>query len=568
MQPAELHSDSTHSPQSHMDKSGGLVRIAPHLVPDNAFYDIGGFTLRNKRIVQYGPWVYAFSTAGVCRGIAMVSINGDRTLLVFLLDTSIYYCPAGAAGWNWLTQVPWTTTSPGHYTNASPVVLSQGSAFRLWAWVSIDSELYFTDLGNVLQRFQSVNNIDTSFQTVFAAGPAIVDPAFQYAAKYAVMYANHLVLGNVKLNGSSLPLRIANSEINDFTNFTPTDVNQASFYDIYEPSQSLYGITGMGLLGQNLMVYTRDTMWQVTYVGFNNGVFTYTQVSTGLGVTFPYSLVVFKNFHYWIGDDNFYQFNGYWIQAIGDSVRDYFFAGGATQTLLEQTVGFRDRVSGELCWSFPDAVTGQQSVLMYNPNTNTWSRSAMPQVAAYVPSGQGGYVALYMLAGQTLSSLTGTQLYQLGGFAPTTYPMLGSSTVNRIATQGSPSTHVPGPNNHSIQAQAEPYLETGDMFYVNISDKKELDEIYIDASYDSATCLGIEVFLSARDLVHSPVAYKSLGLWNPSLITVKFTALRKAGRVFRFKFVFRLDKNSAFGAVSDAHFGGFAESLYNYPTEQ
>jgi hypothetical protein len=176
--------------------------------------------------------------------------------------------------------------------------------------------------------------------------------------------------------------------------------------------------------------------------------------------------------------------------------------------------------------------TAMNGMLKFNFRTNEWFVGTAPDIHSAIPkifvdegadliSDMVGTIAAQTLTIRGLSNITNRQQMQLYG-----------SVDKKILKDQ--DIEVFG----STINQDVPFVETGDITYDSLDKVKEIYGMYLDAAYDGATCSGIKVEVSGRQLLADTVTYTNVGTWTPSLAEDFLTFAGINAIIFRFKFTF------------------------------
>lgn len=129
-------------------------------------------------------------------------------------------------------------------------------------------------------------------------------------------------------------------------------------------------------LGADMIAYKERSM----YVGRYQGpplVWAWELIPGEIGATNQECVVSIGTAHVFIGWDNFYIFDGTRPQAIGDSVKTWFFRD-LNATYRYRILGQHDLVNGLVYWYYPSnaSVNGTvDSCIVYNYRRNQWGRA-------------------------------------------------------------------------------------------------------------------------------------------------------------------------------------------------
>lgn len=129
-------------------------------------------------------------------------------------------------------------------------------------------------------------------------------------------------------------------------------------------------------LGSDMIAYKERSM----YIGRYQGppvVWAWELVPGEIGATNQECVVSIGTAHVFIGWDNFYIFDGTRPQAIGDSVKTWFFKD-LNATYRYRILGQHDPVNGLVYWYYPSNASqdgSRDSCIVYNYRRNQWGRA-------------------------------------------------------------------------------------------------------------------------------------------------------------------------------------------------
>lgn len=163
------------------------------------------------------------------------------------------------------------------------------------------------------------------------------------------------------------------SGIYDHTAWTPSIASQCATGRLLDsPGEIRAGRA----LGSDMIAYKERSM----YIGRYQGppvVWAWQMVPGEIGATNQECVVSIGTAHVFIGWDNFYIFDGTRPQAIGDSVKTWFFRD-LNQNFRYRIIGQHDPISGLVTWYYPSnsSVDGSvDSAIVYNYRRNQWGRA-------------------------------------------------------------------------------------------------------------------------------------------------------------------------------------------------
>ena len=152
----------------------------------------------------------------------------------------------------------------------------------------------------------------------------------------------------------------------------------------YKFTESDDPITGMGVVGNSLVVYKR--------AGYHVGYMTTTSSDPlafptnkrGIGLYAPYSLVHVGGINAWLGADDFYMMSGDEAVPIGGPIRKKFFEIVEDDD-IENVFGLNSIKYDEVCW-VAQTESGQE-VFVWNYKENQWGSFSFSTDL----SGMGGF---------------------------------------------------------------------------------------------------------------------------------------------------------------------------------
>lgn len=239
-----------------------------------------------------------------------------------------------------------TTNGLFNYPDGSPLKtgLLDAVGYRRWSTFLYNNSLYYINELNPLRRN------DGSTDVVLANAPS---------GRYAVPWYDHIVVGFPTYQNSVHPNRVMWSDLYNFGVWEPDAANEADHYDFVEWQLTDFpfcGVTGLGKLGSTLWIYTPTALIPMVYVGkpkvtqvVESGII------SGIGNTFPWSLAVMNNVHFFFDGirKTFFAFDGGAPEPVGEPVRRYMADNLNTDPALASRMWASvDYERGEIVWRF------------------------------------------------------------------------------------------------------------------------------------------------------------------------------------------------------------------------
>jgi hypothetical protein len=228
----------------------------------------------------------------------------------------------------------------GGYTTADRFYFAQFGQ-RLIA-ANGNSKLQSWDLGS-----------STAFADLAAAAPT---------AKYVTVIRDFVVAANT----SSAPSTVYWSDINDETDWTPSDLSQSDS-QIIPDGGDIRGITG----GEFGIVLLEKAISRMSYVGAPL-FFQFDTIAKNIGCYEANSIAQFGNLTFFLADDGFYVCDGQSVSPIGAEKVDRFFFTNVDQSKMNEMSATVDSIRKLVIWQFTD-IFSRKRLMIYNWQAKKWS---------------------------------------------------------------------------------------------------------------------------------------------------------------------------------------------------
>ena len=179
------------------------------------------------------------------------------------------------------------------------------------------------------------------------------------------------------------PLLVKWSTVGDFTVFTPLVTNQAGAYRIGIGSKI---IGGMAAQNQNL-IWTDLDLWAMNYQG-PPFVFGFNKIGSGAGLVSMHAAQALRGKVFWMGQTNFYVFDGNGVSVLPCPVWDFVFQNLTTNTAYYTNIrSLPNTPFNEAGWAFPSTSSSNgenDSYVKFNltePN-QPWDYGSLPRSAS------------------------------------------------------------------------------------------------------------------------------------------------------------------------------------------
>jgi hypothetical protein len=181
-------------------------------------------------------------------------------------------------------------------------------------------------------------------------------------AKFVTVVRDFVVAANT----SSAPSTVYWSDINDETDWTPSDLSQSDS-QIIPDGGDIRGITG----GEFGIVLLEKAISRMSYVGAPL-FFQFDTIAKNIGCYEANSIAQFGNLTFFLSDDGFYVCDGQTVSPIGAEKVDRFFFTNVDQSKMNEMSATVDSVRKLVIWQFTD-IFARKRLMIYNWQSKKWS---------------------------------------------------------------------------------------------------------------------------------------------------------------------------------------------------
>jgi hypothetical protein len=162
------------------------------------------------------------------------------------------------------------------------------------------------------------------------------------------------------------------SAIADYTNWTPSVATQCAKGQLLDVPGD---ITSLRRLGDYAVAYKERGIHLGQYVG-PPFVWAWQTVPVNFGAFSHESVVSIGPAHFFIGQDDFYRFDGSQPISIGAPIREWFF-GRLSKPYRNLIQGIHDAHAGRVFWHYPSSSATVDSWVCYDYVTDRWSAGTL-----------------------------------------------------------------------------------------------------------------------------------------------------------------------------------------------
>lgn len=248
-----------------------------------------------------------------------------------------------------------------------------------WQSAILNDNLYLVNAADPIQQFNGITLVP------LVETPVAGQTAMPQRARFICNSMNHLMVANLAESGVDVPTRVRWSDIDIPSIWAPVadgvGANEAGFLDIGEGGDPILGIGPVGT--QRVAVYKNSSIWVLTYYG-RPLIYTVERVVTDEGLLTPYAFCSVADRHYFVGNRDFYMFDGLHLNPIGTArVRQMFFKDISTIPSDVKVFAWPHPSFSEVWWIYRSRdSTTYNKCLVYNWEYNCWcTRDYMPMSA-------------------------------------------------------------------------------------------------------------------------------------------------------------------------------------------
>jgi hypothetical protein len=162
------------------------------------------------------------------------------------------------------------------------------------------------------------------------------------------------------------PMLVRWSDQEDFTNWTPSITTTSGEVVLAEGSR----IIGANRSRNAINIWTDRAMYTQSYVG-PPFIFTFTQVGSNCGLIGQHAAIDYDGVSYWMGENNFYAFDGR-VQTMPCTIRRKLFED-FNSTNKEKVYAGINAEFKEIIWLYPTANSPEPNAyVIYNVEERTW----------------------------------------------------------------------------------------------------------------------------------------------------------------------------------------------------
>lgn len=348
------------------DSATVTVTLANHglvvgqLFTVNVSTSVGGLTISGPYAVQSVPTGSTFTITALASAssTAAVSENSGNARIAYLLHS-------GTA-----TNVPQYGYGAGNYGAGGWGVANVGtsiSTLRQWSLDHFGQDLIASYPGGAIYYWQP--------PTVAPAQVLSGTSPLYNSVVFVMAQAQIVIAAGAESGGTLIPTLVRWSDSGNFTDWTPTAINQAGSYQIPTGSRIVAGLS----IGLGALIWTDIDLWSMTYSGLPY-VFGFNRVGVAVeAISMRSPVVVSGELVVWPSLRGFYRYDGSSVTPLPCPVWDFLF-DNLDYTQKEQMFGGSNSLFNEIWWFFPYVGAGMAYV-KWNYADNLWDYGVLDRTA-------------------------------------------------------------------------------------------------------------------------------------------------------------------------------------------
>ena len=344
----------------------------------------GNINLRTE--TSLGTGIYAVASPVSINGFKINAVTvaaatsaeagGTTVSVAFLLDNelsdSIQGLGYGAGVYNAGT----TTTNIRAWNEASSVsdITFQGSQWSFDNWnedvlgLRRGGNIYYydTDASITPQRMRPITSATNAIHVTATSAPSksnflLVSPNDQHAICFGTVE-----FGTTATAGPFNAMLVRWSDQEDFTNWVPSILTTSGEVPLADGTQ----IIGAARTRSAILIWTDNALYSMSFIG-GNEVFSFTQLGTNCGLIAPHAAIDYDGVAYWMGDNNFYAYDGR-VNNLPCTVRRHLFEDFNNTNKDKVYAGINSEFK-EIIWLYPKGnSTEPNAYVIHNPEEKTW----------------------------------------------------------------------------------------------------------------------------------------------------------------------------------------------------
>ena len=176
-----------------------------------------------------------------------------------------------------------------------------------------------------------------------------------------------ICFGTNSIDGTFDPLLVRWSDQEDFSNWAVSAGTTSRENPLADGTEIIGAVRSRG----EILIWTDNSLHNMVFTGDRASVFRFTQLGTKCGLIGPHAAIDYDGIAYWMGDNNFYAYDGR-IQNLPCTIRRHLFDDFNNTNKDKVYAGINSEFK-EIIWLYPKGnSTEPNAYVIYNTEERTW----------------------------------------------------------------------------------------------------------------------------------------------------------------------------------------------------
>ena len=176
-----------------------------------------------------------------------------------------------------------------------------------------------------------------------------------------------ICFGTNSIDGTFDPLLVRWSDQEDFSNWAVSAGTTSRENPLADGTEIVGAVRSRG----EILIWTDNSLHNMVFTGDRASVFRFTQLGTKCGLIGPHAAIDYDGIAYWMGENNFYAYDGR-IQNLPCTIRRHLFDDFNNTNKDKVYAGINSEFK-EIIWLYPKGnSTEPNAYVIYNTEEKTW----------------------------------------------------------------------------------------------------------------------------------------------------------------------------------------------------
>ena len=176
-----------------------------------------------------------------------------------------------------------------------------------------------------------------------------------------------ICFGTNSIDGTFDPLLVRWSDQEDFSNWAVSSGTTSRENPLADGTEIIGAVRSRG----EILIWTDNSLHNMVFTGDRASVFRFTQLGTKCGLIGPHAAIDYDGIAYWMGENNFYAYDGR-IQNLPCTIRRHLFDDFNNTNKDKVYAGINSEFK-EIIWLYPKGnSTEPNAYVIYNTEERTW----------------------------------------------------------------------------------------------------------------------------------------------------------------------------------------------------